>query len=138
MPSIKQPPRVLIVAEPNHRVSIDSIRGGAERAGWQAIPFDNIELAIEEFDISINALITELGVNDRLPHRVYGWLPQSRLLDISDYQGVPRALISSHPLAKRYIRPNSSDEIIPKSGPEGLSPKVAQWLINLYKSNIEN
>jgi hypothetical protein len=125
----RKPPRLLIydyeVKGPYHKAGIVEM---AESIGWQPMPFDKIDIALEEFDDSIDALVTKVPDQSEVL-KSDGPFPAKRLIARSDELDVPRAMISKNTIARKFIRQNSSDVWIPNNSQ---SPnKIVAWLLLL-------
>lgn len=125
-------PRVLIFDDFHDDLYRGLAQEGAEQAGWTPLVFDSPSEALQEFDVSINALVTALGTgtNTHFFHR----FPAMSLIEKSTKLAIPRALMSAHPDATDFIRVNSPDIVLPKIEATEIPRKLSAWLLSLATS----
>lgn len=104
-----------------------------EQVGWQPLPFDNLNYALEEFDKSFRALATRVKEGTLDPGVDTATLRQ-QATDLK----IPRAVILSsiRPASgDEFIRQDSSDIVIPGVFPEQVPRQLADWLVGLVQES---
>jgi hypothetical protein len=122
--------RVLIYESAHQQFNFLDAIDGARKAKWQALAYTEGELALEEFDETINALI--LGVAPG-KHPIEG-----KLLDRSNELWVPRAVFASRnsPNLARYLRPDFPDTVLDRHLSYPIE-RIADWLGSLVDGAAE-
>ncbi len=126
-------PRLLIFDDIPGQYYLNITTETAKNVGWRPMPFTEADLAAEEFDERINALIT------RLPNKAEILIaeqefPASGLIVRSNELNVPRAMLTNSHEARRFVRDNSSDVLIPSN--VGIQHKIAGWLLHLSQTTV--
>ncbi len=104
---------------------------GAKQAGWTSLAFNNVHDALGHFTDDVNAVATGLGKG-----LLYSsGHPAEKLLTRADDRQVPRALVTDHPYAERYIRPSTTDILIVKTRAEEIPVKLSAWLLSLARED---
>lgn len=103
----------------------------AEQAGWDALSFKNPHDALGHFDERVGALVTALGIMEFSPRSGCWRFPGQLLIDLSDAHGTPRAVLSSHPGADKFIRHGTSDLVIPKDVKKPVQNMLSKFLMSL-------
>ncbi len=119
--------RVIIFDDDKDDIWRDLAKEGADIAEWEALPFSNPNDALGHFDDSIGALVTGLGKAEPFSNHH----PADRLIRHATERGVGLALLSGHPLARRLIRPSTTDILIPKHLGGDVPQILSEWLIGL-------
>lgn len=123
--------RVLVFDDFHNDTFRNGVIEGANQAGWEGLAFKNPHDALRHFDEHVGALVTALGIMERFPRKGVWRFPGELLVDLSQEQGTPRAILSNHPHAGDFIRRGSSDIVVPKKLNTDISNIFHNWFIKL-------
>lgn len=129
--------RVIIFDDYPSSLLVDFAAQGAQEAGWDPEVYSDPSDALARMDSGVGALVTALGTNNSLIDSMMGNFPALPLLNRSNSTDVPRALLSGHPRAADYTRPNSNDIVVSKREPLRIASTVMSWLVDLDRLYIE-
>jgi len=126
-------PRVIVYDDHSYYEGHDSVYLGyvkkaAQNNGWQALGFDDLESAVEEFDDTSKALVTILSTTGIIESIA------KPLFEKSESLFIPRAVIAKNSLINLSVRRGSSDIAINISKEKDIPLRISSWLISIEAS----